>query len=150
MKNLHSLAILILFLAVPVFASKPDKKINWISIEEAQTLAQKDPRPIVIDFYTDWCHWCKVFDKTTFKDQKVIDYVNKNFYAVKLNAESKKAFVFKGQKTIAPQLVKKYQIQGYPTIVFLDNKFENHSLSVGYKKGPDFLQVLKAEKGKGL
>lgn len=150
MRNTLFASLLLLLFSANSFASEPLKKkeIRWVSIEKAQKLAEKNPKPIVIDFYTDWCHWCKVFDKTTFKDQAVIDYVNENFYAVKMNAESQQAFLFKGKKTKAPQLASKYGIQGYPTIVFLDKDFSNPNLSVGYKKGPAFLKVLKSEKAK--
>src|SRR5690606_4382796 len=69
--------------------AKENKKINWVSIEEAERLTKEAPRKIFVDVYTDWCGWCKRMDATTFTDEAVVDYVNEHYYAVKLNAESK-------------------------------------------------------------
>lgn len=64
------------------------EKINWLSMAELQAAYAKNPKPIIIDVYTDWCGWCKVMDRETYSNDKVADYINKNFYAVKYNAES--------------------------------------------------------------
>ena len=34
-------------------------EINWITLEEAEALNKENPKKIFIDFYTDWCGWCK-------------------------------------------------------------------------------------------
>ena len=65
------------------------EKINWISIEEANLKMKTDPRPVMIDLYKNWCYWCKVMDKKTYTNSKVISYINSHFYAVKVNAETK-------------------------------------------------------------
>lgn len=65
------------------------EKINWISMEEVNVKMKTDPRPVMIDLYTNWCYWCKMMDKKTYTNQKVISYINTHFYAVKLNAETK-------------------------------------------------------------
>ncbi|HET7116571.1 MAG TPA: DUF255 domain-containing protein [Hanamia sp.] len=70
------------------------EKINWISIEEANVRMKTDPRPVMIDLYTNWCYWCKMMDKKTYRNPKVISYINEHFYAVKLNAETKDTVVW--------------------------------------------------------
>ena len=77
----------VLFLAS--FTMKPKEKINWINITELNELYAKEPRPILIDLYTDWCGWCKVMDKNTYGNDKVASYINEHYYAVKFDAESK-------------------------------------------------------------
>ena len=65
------------------------QKINWLTIEQANAKLQVESKPVIIDLYTNWCYWCKVMDKKTYNNSKVISYINENFYAVKLNAETK-------------------------------------------------------------
>src|SRR5436190_24321530 len=102
MKAYHFTGILLLFFALLAFKPANDKKpekeaINWITIQEAEKLSKKHPRKIVIDVYTDWCGWCKKMDKSTFADKNVATYVNKNFYAVKFNAETQEDIVLNGK-----------------------------------------------------
>lgn len=73
-------------------------QIAWIGLEEAAQLVEKNPKPILIDVYTDWCKWCRVMEETTYQDPKMIQYVNANFYTVKLDAEQKKAIQFLGKE----------------------------------------------------
>jgi len=63
--------------------------INWMTFEEAMAAADRNPKKIFVDVYTDWCGWCKEMDKTTFRDKKVADYINQNFYPVKFDGEYK-------------------------------------------------------------
>jgi thioredoxin-related protein len=70
------------------------EKINWLSIEEVNIKMKSDPRPVIMDIYTNWCYWCKVMDKKTYGNRQVISYINQHFYAVKLNAESKEPVVW--------------------------------------------------------
>src|SRR4051812_40529956 len=72
--------------------------IKWMSITEAEKLSKDHPKKILIDVYTDWCRWCKQLDNSTYNDPAIIKYVNDNFYAVKLNAESKDKIVYQGKE----------------------------------------------------
>ena len=113
-----------------VFAINAQVPVKWYTIEEAFAMTKKEPRKIMIDVYTDWCSWCKVMDSKTFSNQVIADYLNKNFYPVKFNAEQKadvalngKVYKFipsgtKGYHELAYQLLNGKL--GYPSIVFLD------------------------------
>ena len=113
----------------------PKTVVKWYSIEEAEKLFNKSPRPIFIDTYTDWCGWCKKMDSETFTDPVIADLLNNKFYPVKFNAEGKSSVTFMGQTFIndgkagrAHQLAIAL-LQGqlsYPTVVFMtkeDNRF---------------------------
>ncbi|MEO6489345.1 MAG: DUF255 domain-containing protein [Ferruginibacter sp.] len=76
----------------------PGDKINWISIPKLNELYSKNPKPILLDVYTDWCGWCKEMDRKTFGNQKVADYINEHYYAVKLDAESRDSLLFNNIK----------------------------------------------------
>ncbi|NIJ55589.1 thioredoxin family protein [Dyadobacter arcticus] len=133
-------------------ANIPVEGIQWLTIEEAYAKVQKVPRKVLIDLFTDWCGWCKVMDRETFKNKAVVDYVNKNYYAVKLDAEQKEAIKL-GEKNF------KYLPQGgrgineialaltnnqpsYPTTVFLDDHFNMIQPLPGYLKAKEFHQII--------
>ncbi|MEM9674531.1 MAG: thioredoxin family protein [Cyclobacteriaceae bacterium] len=119
-------------------------KINWLTVEEAQALAEENPKKVIMDVYTDWCGWCKKMDKTTFADEKVVEYVNENFYAVKLKADSNDKVVFKGQEFSKGELARALRVTGYPTIVFFDESFGRFQPVSGFRPAEDFLKLLEA------
>jgi len=153
--KLFSIASVFLLLAFSGFVFAPeklqnqgqseseDKKINWLTIEEVEKLTKEKPRKIFVDVYTDWCGWCKRMDATTFADAAVIDYVNENYYAVKLNAESGDNISLKGINTTGAELARSFRVSSYPTIVFIDETFHNVTPVPGYRKAKEFHDILK-------
>ncbi len=153
MMNIRKYALLLTIAILPAlagftFAEKDGDKnkkqktegIEWISFEEAEKRSKKKPRKIFIDVYTDWCGWCKKMDSDTFSNPEIAKYVNQNFYAVKFNAEGKEPITLNGKTyTLAPGN-KTHQLAiellngrlGYPTTVYLDEKFNMLSAQPGY------------------
>lgn len=161
MKNLllfSTIGMVLLSITFLGFKSSPNAEINsseikWYTLEDALTAQEKNGKKIFIDIYTDWCKWCKVMDQKTFTDKEVIQYMNENFYAVKFNAEQKKAITFKGKKydfvksgrrgihTLAYELMDRSA--SYPSFVLLDNNLDKLGQIKGYKAPTQFLSILK-------
>lgn len=116
--------------------------INWLSIEEAQTLGKKEPKKVFVDVYTNWCGFCKKMDANTFSNPTVVKYVNENFYAVKLNAESRKMVSFNGTVLSEAELARAFRVSGYPTIVFIDETFRYIQPVPGYREASEFHKIL--------
>jgi len=66
-----------------------NEKIKWLNMDEVSIKVKDQSKPILIDLYTNWCYWCKVMDKNTYGNSKVIAYINEHFYSAKIDAESK-------------------------------------------------------------
>lgn len=128
-------------------------KIKWLDIEEAEALNQKKPKKIFIDTYTDWCGWCKKMDASTFINPVIVEYMNKNFYAVKFNAERKDTVNFNNKEYINPNPTgsrSSHQLamellsgrMSFPSFVFLDEKLGKITIVPGYRKAPEFEAIL--------
>lgn len=153
MKKVNGFIIILLIVAmVSSFMGKPNKeKINWISITQLDELYSKNPKPILLDVYTDWCGWCKEMDRTTYKNDKVASYINEHYYAVRLNAESKEPFFFNKKKYIYNAQTKNNELAEYflfgrmefPTTVFLSSIDARPAPLSGYLKPKEMEAPLK-------
>ncbi|MBN1184956.1 MAG: DUF255 domain-containing protein [Bacteroidales bacterium] len=126
-------------------------KVKWHTIQEAETLAKKNPRKIMIDVYTDWCGWCKKMDAETFSHPVIAEYINNNYYAVKLDAESTADITFNGNtyKYISQNGRGYHELAAgllngrlsFPSIAYLNEKLELLGAVPGYR-GPVDMEPL--------
>ncbi len=132
--------------------------VKWMSFEEAVAAIEKDkksgrkPKKMFIDVYTDWCGWCKKMDKETFETPDVAAYLNKHFYAVKLNAEQRADIQFAGHtfKFVAQGSRGYHELaaslldgqMSYPTVVFLNEEVQLLQRIPGYLDIPTFDTIL--------
>lgn len=136
-------------------ATSEATEINWVTLDEAVEKSKKNDKIVMIDFYTDWCGWCKKLDANTYMNPEVVKYVNENFYAVKFNAEQKEDLVFNGKtystKSNGSRGTNDFAIAyasrsgrlGYPTISFISTKGDKLGVEAGYKDPNDMMLMLK-------
>ena len=91
---------------------------NW---EKILKQAKKEKKLIFVDCYTSWCGPCKMLAKNVFTQDKVADFYNTEFVCVKMDME-------KGE---GPALAKKYEVQAFPTLLYIDSKGELKHCVVG-------------------
>ena len=91
-----------------------EPKVNWIKDEsEGFMIAKQKNKPIMIDFYADWCSACKELDHRTFSQPEVVERLN-DFVTIKLDFTNPKDPRIKTLKA-------KYQVSGLPIVAFFDS-----------------------------
>ena len=119
------------------------ESIQWMKFEEAIAANAKNPKMILVDVYTDWCGWCKKMDKDTFTDPRVIAHFQKNFYAVKLNAEdTNRKFPFMGKTFSEAEMAASMRVNSYPNFVVIEPGLQNIAQLPGYREPEAFLEGL--------
>jgi len=100
--------------------------IRWEHrFDEALKKAKAARKPIMVDFWAEWCAWCHRLDQTTYVDPVVVK-MSEDFVAVKVNTEG-------GRKEI--EIALRYSVSALPTIVFLSPE-GRQVLRLGQFQGP--------------
>jgi len=91
--------LLIIFLGLlnPLNAQQKNT-INWITWEELDVALETKPKPVFIFFHAEWCAYCKKIEREIFTKEKVIQKINKEYYAVTMDVKTKDTIFFDGQK----------------------------------------------------
>lgn len=71
----------------------------------ARREAAQAGKPLLIDFSTDNCMWCKKLDETTFRDPAIVALLGEQYVTLRINAD------------LVPALAQALRIQSYPTLV---------------------------------
>lgn len=117
---------------------------SWIGFDEGLALAKKENKSIVVDFYTDWCHWCKVMDEKTFHESKVKNKLQQRFVTVRLDAEDEKAVAnYRGNAYTNVQLTQAFGVTGFPTLAFLEPDGNIITTVPGYVPAETFIHILE-------
>jgi thiol:disulfide interchange protein DsbD len=136
------IAIAILLLAGGVAFALPrsgGSAVRWDRYDaKAIAAASSSKKPVVIDFYADWCMPCKELDEKTFSDAKVADELQR-FTRVKANLTA-------ADDPLTKQLTQEYAIIGVPTLVFIGSDgHELRDLRLSGFEAPDAFRARLAK-----
>jgi len=105
--------------------------------EQRMQQAVAEGKPVIIDFYADWCLPCKELEAKTFSDPRVV----RAFEGV----VALKADLTRGDDPLAERVKKRFNIVGVPTIVFVDSsgKEQEHLRLVQFEPAAAFLKRME-------
>ncbi|MBI2440170.1 MAG: thioredoxin fold domain-containing protein [Lentisphaerae bacterium] len=122
--------------AVALLILEPRTALEWQSYRpESLAAAKAAQQPVVLDFYADWCIPCHELERRTFSDPEV-QRALRGHARFKVDLTSMEA-------PESQELMKAFNVQGVPTVVFLDkNGRERPGTRVlGYLPPTEFLKI---------
>lgn len=93
------------------------------TFQQALSLAKTSDKPLFMDVYATWCGPCKMLKTTTFADSQLGEYMNNNFVNIAID----------GEKEEGPEIIQKFNIRGFPTLLIINPDGITISRATGYK-----------------
>lgn len=115
------------------FALAQSNHIKWQHVwsEEIFQQAKIENKLIILDLEAIWCHWCHVMDQNTYSNPKIIELIDKNFIALKIDQDSR------------PDLADRYKDYGWPATIILNSKATELVKRAGYIEPKEMLSLLE-------
>lgn len=129
----------LLFLLFPLFVTAQNNSgIRFQNLSWSQLLAKAktEKKLVFVDAFTTWCGPCKQMSAEVFPEKTVGDFFNANFINAKIDMEKGEGL------TIA----EKYQVEAYPTYLFVNGDGKLVHKAIGYYEVPDFINIGKDAK----
>ena len=127
------LASLLLALTASLSTAAGDE---WMTdFEAAKQKAAAENKDLLVDFTgSDWCGWCIKLVDEVFKHDAFKQGAADNFVLVELDFPQDKSKLDEATQKQNEMLQKKYSIQGFPTILLLDDQGRPYA-QTGYQAG---------------
>ncbi|MCE9560139.1 MAG: thioredoxin family protein, partial [Armatimonadetes bacterium] len=103
---------------------------NWMTYDQALTLAKATKKKVLVDFMADWCHWCHKLDDDVYSTAEFKEAA-KDLILCKVDTDHEQ------------EIAKRYNVGGIPDIRILDSEGNEIGKMVGYQPVQQFIQALK-------
>ena len=106
-------------------------KLSWESSwDSAFRRARSENRVVMVEFYADWCVWCKRMESSTFVHPEVVALLAQGAVPLRIDGERE-----------GRVLAGRYRVDGYPTIVFLSPDEREVGRIPGYLDATEFVKT---------
>lgn len=124
--------------------------VLWQNFADADHVVTKRKKMVLIDVTTQWAGWSNLMEKNTYSRKGIIRYLNENFYAVRLDAETNDTIVFNRlayhRNSGSPYHTLAYSLlegnMQFPSTVILDEELNELLVIPGYMDAKKMEVVL--------
>jgi len=134
MKSKRMAVAALILLGIIAWASSSiaaSSEIKWHSYEEGMALGKKLGKKVFIDFYADWCGFCRMMDRSTYQDASVIAILNRDFIPVKVHSDKEQ------------EIALRYDIRALPNIAFISEDGTRIGSVPGYIPSERLIEILE-------
>jgi len=125
--------ITLLLAHVVSFARAAEGGIHWYKdLDEAMAAAQQSNRPIMIDFWADWCGPCRIMDAEVYTDPALIAAFREKMIGVRIHFD------------LQPKVVRQFNVPALPYLVFTDSHGTELLHHRGMLEAADITAVIQA------
>lgn len=118
------LLLAVCLLGVGVFFSQKKGKVDQVDLlEEAKAEAMAQNKPLLLDFYAQWCQPCKLFDRARQEDAEIVEAMEQ-VLLFKIDCENNNGETLK----------EAYMVEQYPTFILLLPDGSVQGQWTGYQK----------------
>jgi thioredoxin-related protein len=123
-------------IAAPDPANRAGINGKWTTnYQQAMTLAKENHRPVLALFTgSDWCPWCKKLDNEVLSKDEFKQWAKSKFVLLYLDFPRRNPLPAQLQKQ-NNELEGKYDVHGYPDVVFIKESGEALKWTWGYNEG---------------
>ncbi len=127
----------LMVIVASIAGAEDSERVPWledVSWQEVIREAQNKPlRPILIDFYAQWCGPCKLLDVMVYNEAEVIDELS-DVVTFKVDID----------KPEYKHLKEEFNVSVLPTLVWLDERGRELDRFTGYQNKDEFLEIIRS------
>ena len=117
----------------PVVTSHDAVEITWEKDWDAAfTRARAEGKPVLINFYAEWCVWCKHLESVTFRDSKVAGVLAARVVPLSVDIDA-----------VDTDLLRQHRVEAPPTIVLMNPEGQELGRIPGYMPPAGFLRAVE-------
>ncbi len=108
-----------------------------IDVEQAKAAAAKEGKDLLIEFTgSDWCPPCKQLAAKVLHSETFAKKIPQEFVLIKVDQRNDKSGQSEAEQKMVKQMLAKYRIEGFPTIMLCDAQGRPYASRVGYSGAP--------------